>query len=198
MKMAGIVKARKRLSQAREHLAAIRSAGSYEQFEKDWYQLLICANAVDGILEFSASKDNKSRPWYGKKVNIRRGDPLLNYMHQARNADEHGLEDVTEYVPGRRTIGSTGGPMHLYELRMGPEEVYARYDESLPGRPLISLFPTTARLIKVKNEKFGDEFDPPSEHLGKPSSDNSPAGVATIWLDYLEELINEAEGKVTE
>jgi hypothetical protein len=48
-------------------------------------------------LELGAKNSAKSRAWYGTKVHQRRTDPLLQ---QARNADEHGLEFVTEKQPG--------------------------------------------------------------------------------------------------
>ncbi|MEO6153168.1 MAG: hypothetical protein ABIT09_02410 [Croceibacterium sp.] len=71
MKKAGIEKALKRLTLASGHLKAIRAATDYEAFEAAWYQFLVVANSIDNVLEFSASKDRKSRPWYGGKIHLR-------------------------------------------------------------------------------------------------------------------------------
>lgn len=197
MKKIGVEKAKKRLALARQHLAAIQAARSYPEFEDAWYQFLVAANSADAILEATSRKDNISQPWFGGKIRQRKKDPLLNYMHQARNSDEHGIESVTEHVPSSIGINAIGGALHIRHLTVTENGIIGDFDTSNGGAPVITHTPAHARLITVKNEKFSDSFDPPTEHLGQQLSDASPYAVATLWLAYLEDLTTESEARVT-
>lgn len=197
MKRIGVEKARKRLALARQHLAAIQAARSYPEFEDAWYQFLVAANSADAILEATSIKDNISQPWFGGKIRQRKKDPLLNYMHQARNSDEHGIESVTEHVPGSIGISAIGGSLHIRQLTFTEHGIVGDFDTSNGGTPVFKHTPAHARLITVKNDKFSDSFDPPTKHLGQPLSDISPQAVAALWLAYLEDLTAESEARVT-
>jgi hypothetical protein len=109
MRKEGVEKARKRLALAYWHLDDVRTAKDYDEFEAAWYRLLVAGNSVDGILQTAASSDPQSRPWYGGKINLRKKDPLLSYMHQARNSDEHGIQPVTMHIKAGLLIGTIGG-----------------------------------------------------------------------------------------
>jgi hypothetical protein len=41
---------------------------------------------------------------YGRAKHERRNDPLLSYIHHARNADEHGIKDITRVAKGEGKI----------------------------------------------------------------------------------------------
>ena len=192
MKKAAIQKARKRLSEARSHLKRVANADNYLEFESAWTQLLTTANSIDTILEFGAKSDKKSKPWYGSKINLRRSDPLLSYMHQARNSDEHGIEPVTEYDPGFVGIGGPNQDIYIESLVLMPSgpvgTVYG-----LDGRPpAITFKPAEFKLSNVVDERYGNEFVPPTTHLGKAIADQSPFGIGQLWLDYFEALVLEA------
>lgn len=175
MKKAGIDKARKRLALARQHLEAVRVAKTFEEFEPAWYQFLVATNSVDGILEGAAKGPGTSQPWYGGKIHQRRNDPLLSYMHAARNVDEHGIEPVAVHVKAVLFIGTDARGWPFF---------------GASDRPFVHLVP-------VKDERFGDVFKPPTEHLGKPLANNAPYPVAALWLAYWEALTDEAESRVT-
>jgi hypothetical protein len=192
MKKAGVDKARKRLALARKHLEAARHALAFEAFEVEWYQLLVAANSADAIVESTANRDNADRPWYGYKVRQRKKDPLLRYMHQARNVDEHGIEAVTESTPARIEIW--GDDIKIHNLAIRGRMVKGE----LGGNPTIKAMPSSVQLVTVRDDRYGDEFEPPREHLGKPLTDGSPLNVARLWLSYLEALVAEAETRVTE
>ena len=197
MKKAGVEKARKRLALARHHFDEAFRTQKYEKFEDSWYQMLVCGNAVDGILESTSFRDSKSQPWYGGKVSARKRDPLLEYMHQARNADEHGVANVTRLAPARFVLGAVDGPVNLHNIKWGGGQMTATVGAESTGRLAIDVTPPSPHLITVKNEKYGDSFEPPNSHLGERLKDTSPRAVASLWLDYLERLIEESAARVT-
>ena len=196
MKKAAIEKAKKRLSLAHSHLEGVRQSKNFEQFQDCWYQFLVVANSAETVLQSGARSDSKSRPWFGNKINQRKNDPLLSYMHQARNVDEHGIEAVAEHVDGSLSIGLAGEAVHIKSLIFHEGRMHGEFYPVDGKLPSIKVEHPHVRLIQVIDDRFGDKFDPPTEHLGKTITDTSPYGIGVLWLRYLEKLTTEAEAMV--
>ena len=193
MKKAGIDKASKRASAAKAALEAATAATSYDEFEAPWAQFLVSANAVHTILEVAARDCPTSRQWFGRKKKIQTNDPLLCYMHQARNADEHGIEPTTTLEPGSLSIGATGAGIYLKSLTVDAQgRISIDATPIGDGGVLLSLLPDRPRLSTVRDARYGTEFEPPTSHLDEPLEDTSPLAVGYIWLNYLERLLLEA------
>src|SRR5262245_26190578 len=79
----------------------LKNAGDFAEFNRAWSAFLFSSNRIYGKLSAGSRLNAKSRQWLGRKKRERKQDPLLQYLHQARNSDEHGLEPVTEIVPGQ-------------------------------------------------------------------------------------------------
>lgn len=192
MKQIAIDKARSRLEKARLSLTLVRTAKNYADFVSAWTDFLVHANSVYTILEQGARSSPQSRQWYGSKKNERRNDSLLQYLHQARNADEHGLEPVSQLRDGSFDL-SAEGSIHIerlvidkngnLDLRLGPQST---------GKPIIKVTPATAILMPVTDDRYGTTFQPPTEHKGKKLTDTSPAAVASLGLAHHEALLAEA------
>jgi hypothetical protein len=66
-------------------------------------------------------------------------------------------------------------------------------DTSLDGLPiLVEHVLPQAHLITVRG-RGNDTYQPPTTHLGQPLQDQSPFNVATLAIDYLSSLIEEAK-----
>lgn len=192
MKLIAISKASVRLDRAREAFNRIQASRAYGEFEAAWTDLLLNLNSIHSILEQGA-REPKSNGWFGRRKNERRKDPLLQYLHQARNADEHGLEPVTEFQPGSIVLGSTSGSSYIGRLEMKNGHIEVEdFRDTGGGIPYIQTEPPTARLVTVRDGRFGDAFNPPSEHLGQPIEDKTPLGVAKLGLAYHERMLDEA------
>jgi hypothetical protein len=55
-----------------------------------------------------------------------------------------------------------------------------------------------AKLVQVRDERFGDTFDPPMVHLGNPLQDGSILEVAALALTYHANLISDAHEFINE
>jgi hypothetical protein len=66
-----------------------------------WENFLIAANGIYSKLERGAKTNGKSKAWYGRKKHERKNDPLLSYLHHARNAAEHGIQRITSRTSTR-------------------------------------------------------------------------------------------------
>ncbi len=192
MKKAAIQKSRIRLARANQALDKLCKSQNFDAFSEAWTDFLLAANSIFSILEKGALSDATTKQWFFSKKKQARKDPLVRYMVQARNADEHGIEPVAEPVPGHIAIGVGGESVYIKSLTIGGGHVRG---EILPveGRfPTVEIQNAHPRLITVKDDRFGDSFDPPAEHLGKKLSDASPLTVATLMMRYLSGLIDEA------
>jgi hypothetical protein len=164
MKQTAIEKGQNRLAKAQECLTRIERAKNFPDFESAWSDFLLALNTIHTALEQGAKDDAKSNQWYGGKKKERRNDPLLRYLHHARNADEHGLLPVAEHKSGNLAINSPGEPNEFFPSGGSPF-------------PAIKITPPHVVLITVIDERYHDKFDPPIEHLGIPLSNTSPFSV---------------------
>lgn len=194
MKRPAVEKARARLSRASESLSLIEASDSYESFQSAWTDLLIHLNSVYSILEQGSRGNGKSEAWFGRKKNERRTDPLLQYVHQARNSDEHGIEPITKLEPGGIGIGVAGESVHIERMTFDGRGNMNAIINPIDGKyPTVRIRGPRATLIPVKNAQFGDTFHPPTEHLGEKLTDTSPTAVARLAYSHHAKVIEEAE-----
>ena len=75
-----IEKAKSRLRVAKKALEDVKKSHTMESFHDAWYS-------------------------FGEKARQRIADPLLHYLYEARNDDEHGLTRNTRRVPEKLGVG---------------------------------------------------------------------------------------------
>jgi hypothetical protein len=170
MKREAVDKAKKRMKDALDYFMALDGEMTYEQFEQRWSSFLNAINRAFLAIEAGARDNARTRTWWSKKKHEWKKDPLLQYLHQARNADEHGLEPLSKMAPGYFTANPPPG--------INPKSV------------------SHPRLVPVRNDRFGDVFDPPVEHLGQnlhPEEIGLPWDAAAMAMGYHSRLIIEAE-----
>lgn len=197
MKPEAVEQAKIRLAKARRATARLLEAQSYEDAEDAWTDFLSAATAVYSKLEQGCKKHGPSEAWYGRKKKFRKDDQLLNYLHQARNSDEHGIERVVEkkvrswdftyspVVSGKNSFGA----IHRVDIHEIDEATGAEGKFMATGL----LHGPTIMCIKVRNTNFGDEFDVPRMHLGREIDFPIPQEISLLTLHYLGVLIREAE-----
>lgn len=190
MKAAAIEQARARLAKARGAATDLAKADSFAAFQVLWSDFLIAAAGIYSKLEQGAKGSGVSEAWFGRKKHDRKKDPLLSYLHHARNTDEHGIEPTAEHKPGSLTIH---GDIHLNGMINGPAGTALRVAPIAGGRPPeIRYAPARIVLVPVTDPRYNDTFHPPASHLGEPLSDTSPIAVASLALTYFESLLAEA------
>lgn len=173
MKKVAVEKAKKRMLEASHYFHLLDGPMTFEQFEQRWSAFLNAINRAFLAIDAGARDDAKTRTWWSKKKHEWKNDPLLQYLHQARNTDEHGLDPLAELAPGYFT------------------------DTPPPGLNLESI--RHPKLIRARNDKFGDVFDPPTEHLGEKFVSGEvglPYYAAVRAMGYHNRLIAEAESYI--
>ncbi len=150
-------KASRRLEKASICLKRMEHSRSFDEFESAWTDFLIALNTIHTALEQGAKTNPQSSLWYGGKKTERHKDALLSYLHQAKNADEHGIEPITAYMPGGVKIGEGA------QLSVIAKTIDHHGKISLEAHPIespgIEIITPSAKLIPVRNR--GNVFVPP-------------------------------------
>jgi hypothetical protein len=191
-----IIKAKSRLLAARKAVSDLAACQDYQSFAATWYIFLFSCKGIYPVLEQGAKVSAQSRQWFGAKAAIRRADPLLQYLFQARDDDEHGINPVLENVPASVGIGVNrpgfSQSIWVNHLSCGPDGMQGQVTGA-DGKPvLIEVTRPHARLTVVQGR--GKSYAPPEMHLGIRLESNLPLPVACAGLAYFETLIREAEG----
>ena len=115
---------------------------------------------------------------------------LLRYIKQARDADNHSIQEVAEIKPGHRTmnfVNPRGGYIKHMKIVGGNLVHYE-------GDPMIVKdHPPTVEAVRVKNS--GNWYNPPGTHLDKKLATHHPVEIAEHGLRFYEDFLNEAEKK---
>ncbi|HEY1560844.1 MAG TPA: hypothetical protein VGF71_08135 [Caulobacteraceae bacterium] len=187
MKQEAVRKARRRLKDANAALTCVSTSRDFRGVETAWGHFLRDLNGVFIALE-RGIEGPQNRQWRDFKKEIRNEDPLLAYLHHARDAEEHGIAPVVSSKPGGVTI-SAGAQFSMMLVPDEDEEIGFQM-VPLPGPGIVFNQPEI-RLVSVV-DRNGQGYDPPAEHLGMPLLDGSPANVGSMALSYYDGLIREA------
>lgn len=175
----------------------MQNANSFEKLEEAWSNFLTMANRAYTKLEQGAKDNGKHRAWFGRQKHERRQDPLLRYIKNARDADEHGLERITERASGGIGINFPHGETKSTVVKrghIGGGQIALEFEQ--PTEISVHAYPAGVKLIAVTN--YGDRYEAPIEHLGQPirrthpHAHPSPIPVAELAISHLEKLIAEA------
>ena len=177
---------RTELRAAARAIDGMRNAISLEEFETEWREFLTCIEKVWNKVERSCqSVRNRFEPWQGQYHHLRKKDMLLRYLKQARDADNHSIQDFTKIEPGSRSIrfaNQHGGYIKHMEIRGGEIAAYE-------GDPIIvEDKPPHPVAVPVKNN--GEWFNPPTTHLGQPVTTHHPVALAELGLKFYNEYVN--------
>lgn len=193
MQLQAIELSKDRLRRARNALASYNGATSFDEAHDAWTNFLVTAAGVYAKLEQGSKGNNKSTDWFNKKKNERKIDPMLQYLHQARNADEHGFSRVA-----RNDLAEGLNKTLKFNERVPVMVQPLTGDGKTPkGEPMEAVLAgPSARLVEVTNR--GVTFAPPAAHLGKPLPYglDFPDALMQAAIVYLEALIVEAEALV--
>lgn len=195
--------AKLKLDKAKESALLLKNSKVFADSEVYWCDFLIASSTIFSKLEQGSKVYPKSKGWFDNIKHLRKNDPLLKYIHQARNCDEHTIENVIEIGEAeyqlteeyrKRALGFGG-------IKFGNGEVNATLltFQGLNANGEV-VFETNewekkefCRLLVVKDKRSGKSFSPPNEHLGNEIKNKDAAAIADLAIEYLEKIINEAE-----
>lgn len=137
------------LGRAKEALLSLKQTDNFDEMEVAWSNFLIMANRVYVKLEQGAKISSKSNAWFGRKKHERRNDPLLSYVKNARDADEHGLMKITERTKGGIGVNVTEGIPWSGHIKSTEKSVEVSLHSDHPdAAAAFRIIPRTCDLLK--------------------------------------------------
>ncbi len=183
---------RAELKSAENALEAMRTARNLERFEEEWRSYLNHLEKVWVKAERACQEiRGEFQVWQGKTSHLRKKDMLLRYLRQARNADNHSIQEVIEHKPGKYTFSVPGGPgvVRIDSLVINNGRV-VEYIGS--HAPIVTNEPPQINVVPVKNS--GEWFNPPTSHLNKDVNSKNPIVIAELGLSFYRNWLSELEG----
>lgn len=194
-----IEKAKSRIRVAEKAIADLESAQSHVEFSDTWYTFLVAAKNVYTTLQQGVKGNRQDMQWFGARQADRKADELLQYLFQARNDDEHSLEETTRFEPGVVTFTTenraTPTSLSANSIIIKNGKLVVDGMRTGDGRSVvIERKPPHTRLSPVTGPG-PVVYQPPTSHLGKKLNSNLPVEVAKLGIAYLKALVSEAEAR---
>lgn len=192
-------KAQKALEGAKLAHSRMTVATTFDAREHEWRSFL---NWIDQVLSKLhagyAGIGGRVEPWIGSQASIQRTDPLLLYLAQARNADQHTLGECVEVKPGQYEFivpgtAPDGGAVYIKLLEMRGGRV-VEYRGNTPAIEHV----TPARMEVLPVTSRGRQYAPPTEHLGSPVASRDPLVLADLAVRHYERVLREFQATFLE
>jgi len=197
MREAALSQARALLGRAKNALARLKGSQSFEEAQEAWDQFLHTAHRVYPKLRAGAH-ETQSWAWFMRKLDDRKTDPLLEYLHQARNSDEHRLDSALLRNPASLLIQAHRGSVQVDQVQLTADGWHIGWRAvDQDAYITVSRHLAHLELMPVKNAnrhtKVETIYPVPKSHRGKPIGGKSAYIVGTLAIIYLEDLLVEAE-----
>ncbi|HMY50826.1 MAG TPA: hypothetical protein PLN96_03020 [Zoogloea sp.] len=128
-------------------------------------------------------RDAKS--WLSTNAKLRRSDPLLNYLKQARNAEVHAISSSIESELIVSVADRFGRPFSMKDMSLSIEGAtfvidLTSTDIGLEWYGDVAL--SEPKLQCVINR--GKRYDPPTRHLGNAIQNHHPVAISILGLNF--------------
>ncbi|MGV3730213.1 MAG: hypothetical protein ACO1NN_05590 [Sphingopyxis sp.] len=170
-----------------------------DDFQTHWQDFLVQWKGAYMKVQQAAKTTPQELQWFGGINTFRRKDPLLRWLYEARNDEEHyGLTDSAIYKPADWLFKLTkGGPRKVLCKLDGPNgpQLIDKETGEVVG-VLQSHDPQVSQLQEVTERDGKRKVPPPTRHLGR-NIPPEPKIAAFLGLQWLTELVASAEAMST-
>jgi hypothetical protein len=173
---------------ARRRLEEFGTATDIDEAEELWSEFLHWASKVHEKIRAGAPQngDPDSWTWFKKKLDERENDELLAYMHHARNAEHHRLEDVA--AAEKFVSINSRGTVLIDKLTISPEGPVGTWHPQGPSSKLIVEQTLKLRLVPVTDK--GVTYPVPTRHRGDQTAvGRNPEKNGSLLLSYYKEVL---------
>jgi hypothetical protein len=176
------------LKKAIAAIQAMREAQTLDEFEEQWKEYLGRLERVWNKSSNHFGRSPKWSGWKGRYEGLRKTDALLSYLVNARGADEHSVNEITEREGQSMTINAAfGNSLHIESMTNINGRLAIR--SSQPFR--ISFLPTRTKLLPITNR--GRLYAIPTQHQGKAVDPADVLALAELGAGFYSEFLDSAE-----
>jgi hypothetical protein len=178
-----------RLNKAEKALIDLQKANNKEDAEFAWIDYLVATGSIFSKLENGSKKSETGKSWFEDRKRERKTDPLLRYLHEARNSDQHGIVSIS----GVSTINS--GILKFNER----VPIKISRQDSITGAPygdeMDAVFAgPTLKPITIHLKRDNQKCEPPTQHFGVDIQYHEFIdSLAATALPYFRRIVKEAE-----
>jgi hypothetical protein len=176
------------LAKARSTIEVMRNTKALEDFEEGWKEFLGRIERVWNKASNHFCKSPKWNGWKGKFEGLRRSDPLLSYLVNARGADEHTVNEITGKEPGGIGINpAEGNSLYIEHMEINNGNIFIKS----PQKIKINFLPSRTTLLPITNR--GRTYSVPTTHLGKPVDPKNVIAIVEAGAQFYENFLVQAE-----
>lgn len=179
------------LARAAAALQAMEGSEDLEAFERHWQEFLHRLERVWIKCTAQFKSSSRWQGWSGQIVGLRRNDPLLSYLKNARDADQHTLSAITARRPSELTL-TAGGPQGRALIKRLTIDRDGQLAMEGDGVRNVVFRPEQTRLMPVVNR--GRTYPVPWSHLGRPINSEDVLAVADAAWAFYANVLDQAEG----
>lgn len=188
--MKPITKSIDQLKKAASKIEKMEASTFIDEYEGHWIDFLHELERSWNKLISQLKASPKYQGWTrrGQVERLRKQDPILSYLVNARGAEEHSVADISRRSPGGIGINpAEGNSLTLRNLKIDGGNISFEHEQ--PVR--VDFIPGKMELLEVENR--GRKYDVPSSHLGSPLKSNDPVVIARLAIQFYESYFEEAE-----
>jgi ethanolamine utilization microcompartment shell protein EutS len=184
----------------------MKNCESIQEIENNWRDFL---NHLEKIWNKSErecqSFKNKFQPWQGEFVRLRKKDPLLRYLKNARDADVHSIFEIVQKsnpiniitpTEGQEIAGDLTTKFELLNVT-GINIISPLEGEIISGDVKLKfelIIEDKLDVINIENKEI--TYSPPESHLGnKINNSKDLFEIAELGLVFYKNYISQIESK---
>lgn len=185
---------RRDLEIAEKAIQNMKRTTNFREFRENWENFLFRIERAWEHTERTLNKRKGSQKWHQPYQEIRKKDPLLIYLRQARNSEVHSISDTVTKPLKLAITDKSGRGFLLNRVSTHFEDGIMTVDIDSPDILLdvdTQILPTNPGVLRFKNR--GKWFNPPWQHLRKRINSHHPAHLASLAISFYQSYVNEAE-----
>ncbi|HBR6057996.1 TPA: hypothetical protein L9024_000458 [Klebsiella pneumoniae] len=182
--------ARKEIAAAKKCLDTMRLSRNLDEMDQLWRN---CINHIEKshtkLLSATKSIKEKFSSTFEQQFLSRKNDPLLKYIKQARDSDNHSIADISKKVNSCVAFSSNPAankPTYIKKIIIMEDGLVCTEFSGDP--PQVDFIPERIVVVPVTNR--GYTFHPPCQHLGEEVLTNSPIEIARNGILFYEKWID--------
>lgn len=178
------------LDRARKAVVGMRKATSLQELDEQWKEFL---HRIERVWNKAASHFKKSprwNGWQGKYLKLRGNDELLCYLVNARGADEHTINEITERTEGGFSLlAGPSGNLHIHSLKT---DSFGNISELYVNPGTVAKFDVArVKLLPVRNR--GVDYNVPRQHLSQPVDPDNLIDIAERAIKFYDGFLVAAD-----
>ncbi|MCU7872605.1 MAG: hypothetical protein KZQ91_07650 [Candidatus Thiodiazotropha sp. (ex Lucinoma borealis)] len=180
------------IKRAKKHLDDMIAYKKVSEVESAWQDFLF---RLERIWEISRKRHEKQR-WfskvYGPYASLRKKDPLLKYLKQARNAETHTIVSTLDAPISITVRDKNGRPFNVDKIKSTMDKTDLTIDIDSSDKEYefeADAYRETPVVTRFKSRK--DWYNPPTTHLGKVIDTKCPITIGNLGLDFCQKFLDE-------